>query len=171
LIPYQNRASSSGPTNQDLPPTGHLLSPYAALSADPVERHAGVANMNRKGTGARITRSLSCCRVSTSSSCRSSMISHSRSVRRATSVSSRSTITHPSRSGAAVSGRIRLEPRLVVRSSSRTVADPDRRGPPAPRRPNRPSRRPDPGAQEDCLAAARGRRHDRHPGRSAQMTP
>jgi hypothetical protein len=80
-----------------------------------------VASTNRSCGGARLTSSSSCRHAwSEPSSCRSSSTSHSRSRTGTRSLSNRSAIAQPSRSGAAVNGRTRADPETVWRSASST---------------------------------------------------
>ena len=98
-----------------------VSSPSSRNRCNPSRTSCRVASTNRSSAGARITSSSSCRRASAEpSSCRSSITSHSRSPSGARSFSSRSTIAHPSRSGAAVSARTSADPADVWRSAPST---------------------------------------------------
>ena len=98
-----------------------VSSPSSRNRCSPSRTSCRVASTNRSPGGARISNSSSCRRAwSEPSSCRSSSTSHSRSSSGARSVSSHSTIAHPSRSGIAVTARTSADPGTVWRSAPST---------------------------------------------------
>lgn len=115
--------------------------------------------------------SSSSCRIASgSTSSTSSITSQADSASGARSISSRSTIAHPSRSGAAVRGWTSADPGAVWRSAP-TAASQNRCGSRSPGPADiHAARSPSPASaiQDRSSTASRRRRHHGHPGRAAQ---